>query len=123
MSIQILSQDVAIKLSQQTPGSVLVLNGAAGIVYTGSDIPADIRISTIISNQDFANRFTQAELQSALDFAYSGTGNSQARAILFSLQTQYGQVDLTNALTISSIQFWVSVGILTQARATAILTP
>jgi hypothetical protein len=89
------------------------------VVYTGEDIPV-IPSQRVISTVDFRSRFTDAEMDAIMSLAYSGTGDVTARRILLKLQTR-ADIDLDDQRVIDGMGYWVSQGVLTQARADAIL--
>jgi hypothetical protein len=89
------------------------------VVYTGEDIPA-IPSQRVISTVEFRSRFTDAEMDAIMSLAYSGTGDVTARRILLKLQTR-ADIDLDDQRVIDGMGYWVSQGVLTQARADAIL--
>lgn len=79
---------------------------------------------TVFTKYQFRSRFTLAELVATDNFATSSTLTDVQKATLNTITKNFDaadSIDITNSATIQGVEYLVTVGILTQDRATEIL--
>ena len=90
--------------------------------------PLPVVKPTVISYEDFQDRFTATEFNAATDFVYESdltTGKPKRRAFIQGLGRAMakGTVDLNDARTVAFMDALVTGGVVTSDRKTVILTP
>lgn len=95
-----------------------------GWIFTGAALipPAGQMASTQITKLAFRERFTTAELVGILTAAAGTSATALELQIMMQNQSLATYIDLTRSDTQAGVEFLVALGLLTQPRATAILT-
>lgn len=105
--------------------SVSVKSGIATIYEAGDIIPADVRgVVTqsepkLILCELFTSRFTNIEIQTILDLAYT-KADTKVLLLIFKLQTRV-EIDLNSPVVLDAMNYIVQKGCITADRLTAIM--
>lgn len=94
-------------------------------VFTAPPPPPPPPPQTMFTKYQFRSRFTLAELVATDNFATSSTLTDVQKATLNTITKNFdvaeSTIDITNSATIQGVEYLVTVGLLTQDRATEIL--
>lgn len=109
----------AMAYKDETPGTVIVINGETADVYTGKDIPEYMKQPRLISVQEFRDRFTSTETDAFIDA--TRTDDNIAK-LQFKLSTAQEPLDLDGETLQQGMLYLVAVGVITEARRVEILS-